>query len=150
VTGDEALERAASARIARLATVRRDGSPHVVPVVFTLDVHDDRATVYWAVDAKPKRSTRLVRIENLRANPAAELVVDAYDEDWSRLWWVRLRGRGRVVESAAERKAALDALAEKYRQYASARPDGDVVAIDVTDVAAWAADDAIDGGAAEP
>jgi PPOX class probable F420-dependent enzyme len=91
-----------------------------------------------------------VRIENLRANPAAELVVDAYDEDWSRLWWVRLRGRGRVVENAAEREAALDALAEKYRQYASARPDGDVVAIDVTDVAAWAADDAIDGGAAEP
>jgi PPOX class probable F420-dependent enzyme len=137
MTRDEALERAAAARVGRIATVRPDGTPHVVPVVFALVVDGSRTVAYWAVDRKPKRSTRLARIENLRANPAAEIVVDDYDEDWSRLWWVRLGGAGRVVDDPAERASAIEALAAKYVQYAADRPEADVVAIDIADVSFW-------------
>jgi PPOX class probable F420-dependent enzyme len=141
MTRTEALERAAAARVGHLATVRPDGSPHVVPVVFALVAESGRVIVYWAVDAKPKRSPRLARIENLRANPAAELVVDGYEEDWERLWWVRLRGAGRVVDDPAERRAALARLAQKYPRYRSAPPEGHVVAVDVSAVASWSASD---------
>src|SRR5439155_5841325 len=123
-----------------MATVRADGSPHVVPFVFALVAADpDEIRLYWAVDQKPKRSTALRRIENVRSNPAVEVVVDDYDEDWTRLWWVRLRGRGRVVSSAEERREALDELRSKYEQYRAAEPHGDVVAIDVHDVDWWPA-----------
>lgn len=139
MTREEALERAARARVGRLATVRPDGSPHVVPFVFALVSDGEAIRVYWAVDDKPKRSARLVRIENLRANPAAEIVVDTYDEDWERLWWVRLRGAGRLVETTAERDAAIAALAGKYPAYRASPPRGDVVAIDVAEVRSWSA-----------
>jgi len=139
MTRDEALERAGAARVGRIATVRPDGTPHVVPVVFALVIDDDDVRVYWAVDAKPKRTTELVRIENLRANPAAELVVDAYDEDWSRLWWVRLLGTGRVVDDPAERRSAREALERKYEQYRMTPPPGDVIAIHAAAVTSWAA-----------
>jgi PPOX class probable F420-dependent enzyme len=139
VTRDEALERAAAARVGRLATVRPDGTPHVVPFVFALLRFAEAVRVYWVVDDKPKRPGTLARIENLRTNPAAELLVDGYDEEWTRLWWVRLRGMGRVVESPAERSSALEALEAKYPQYRERRPSGEVVAIDVSSVASWAA-----------
>jgi PPOX class probable F420-dependent enzyme len=139
VTPDEALERAGRARVARLATVRPDGTPHVVPVVFAILRTGDRITLYWAVDHKPKRSPRLARLENLAANPAAEVVVDGYDEDWSRLWWVRLGGTGRVVDAPDERRVALEALAAKYAQYRERAPEGPVVAVEVTTVTSWSA-----------
>jgi PPOX class probable F420-dependent enzyme len=141
VSPEEALRRAAAARIGRIATVRPDGTPHVVPLVFAIvRAAGGRTTVYWVVDDKPKRSTRLRRLENLAANPAAEVVVDAYDDDdWSRLWWVRLRGTGRVVEEADERGAALDALGAKYPAYRERAPDGPVVALDIHEVTSWSA-----------
>jgi PPOX class probable F420-dependent enzyme len=139
VTRAEALARAAAARVGRLATVRPDGSPHVVPFVFTLVVDGDAVRLYWAVDDKPKRSTAIARIDNIRANPHVEAVVDEYDEDWRRLWWVRLRGTGRLVETDPERAAALAALAEKYRPYRRRPPAGAVLAIDVSDVWSWTA-----------
>jgi PPOX class probable F420-dependent enzyme len=145
VKRDEAVARAAAARVGHLATVRPDGSPHVVPFVFVLGAGAGAGlTVYWAVDRKPKRSTALRRIENLRANPAAEVVVDAYGEDWARLWWVRMRGRGRVVADDAERDRAVASLASKYEQYRSAEPDGEVVAIDVERVTWWSASESAD------
>ena len=122
-----------------MATVRPDGTPHVVPFVFALARTGDLVRLYWAVDAKPKRSTTLRRIENLRANPAVEVVVDRYDDDWSSLWWVRLRGRGRVVEDPGERAAAVAALSAKYVPYRSAEPRDTVEAIDVDGVTWWAA-----------
>jgi len=135
----EAIARLRTARVGRLATVTPDGRPHVVPFVFAL-VEDGRALrVYWAVDRKPKRSSRLRRLENLEANPYAELVVDGYDEDWDRLWWVRASGTGRVVEAARERELALGALGEKYPRYASDPPEGPVVAIEVDRVSGWSA-----------
>jgi PPOX class probable F420-dependent enzyme len=139
LTNDEALALAAAARVGRIATVRPDGSPHVVPFVFALVTEDGIVRVYWAVDDKPKRSARLARIDNLRANPAVEIVVDAYEDDWTRLWWVRLRGTGRVVEQEAERASAIRALAHKYPAYRAHPPEADVVAIDVAEVRSWSA-----------
>jgi PPOX class probable F420-dependent enzyme len=139
VTRDEALRRAHGARVARLATVRPDGRPHVVPLAFAIVRAGERTTLYWAVDHKPKRSHRLARLVNLAANPAAEVVVDGYDDDWSRLWWVRLGGTGRVVVEKDERRVALEALVAKYRQYRERVPEGPVVALDVDAVTSWSA-----------
>jgi PPOX class probable F420-dependent enzyme len=116
-----AEERLASARVGRLATVTAEGRPHVVPVCFA--VRDGR--IYTAVDAKPKRTAALARLDNVRATGRASLLVDHYEENWSRLWWVRADGRAEVVDS----EAAIDALAAKYEQYRAARPAGPVIAI---------------------
>jgi len=79
--------------VARLATVRPDGAPHLVPVVFAVEVAADGDRVHLAVDAKPKRTRNLQRLVNLRAEPRCALLVDHYADDWSRLWW----GRGRTA-----------------------------------------------------
>lgn len=134
---DEAWTRVRSARVGRMATVARDGRPHVVPFVFALVERGSGHVVYWAVDRKPKRSADLKRIRNLRENRGVELVVDGYEEDWDRLWWVRCSGTARVVEADTERRAALQALAEKYPQYRLAPPNGPVVAIDVGRIEGW-------------
>ena len=88
-------------------------------------------TLYTAVDGKPKSTTRLQRIRNLEANPAAALVVDHYADDWTELWWVRVDATGRILGAGAEFDAALDLLAAKYEQYRRDRPPGPVVALDV-------------------
>ena len=121
------------ARVARLATTDPDGCPHLVPIVFALDGD----TLYSAVDRKPKRSRILRRIENARAHPDVTVLVDHYEEDWSRLWWIRLRGRARVLDAGDERARALALLAEKYPQYRPLPPDGPVLAVDVTEVREW-------------
>lgn len=138
MTRDEAIARIRGARVGRLATVRPDGSPHVVPFVFALvgDGEGDDLLAYWAVDAKPKKRGAIQRIENIEANPAVEFVVDGYDEDWAGLWWVRATGRARVV-SSGERRRALTALSDKYPQYKTAPPIGDVVAIEIDRVTRW-------------
>jgi PPOX class probable F420-dependent enzyme len=130
---DDARRRLSMARVGRLATADARGVPHVVPCVFVLDGD----SIYWAVDRKPKRSARLRRLHNIRANPNVEVVVDHFDEDWSRLWWVRASGRGRIVSDEAERDRALAMLAEKYEQYRTEPPEGPVVAIDVARWSAW-------------
>src|SRR5438445_9100520 len=123
----EALERLASARVGRLATGDASGTPHVVPFVFALD--DE--TAYWAVDDKPKRSARLKRLANIEVNPNVEMVIDGYDEDWTRLWWVRASGPARILEAGPERSRALELLAAKYPHYRDHRPTGEVVAIEI-------------------
>src|SRR6266540_3209367 len=128
--------RLTSARVARLATTDPDGRPHLVPIVFVLDGD----TLYSAVDRKPKRSTTLRRIENARARPDVTVLVDHYDDDWTRLWWIRLRGRARVLDDGEERDRALALLQEKYPQYRTEPPDGPVLAVDVTEVRRWAAE----------
>ncbi len=121
--------------MARLATTDPDGRPHLVPIVFVLDGD----TLYSAVDRKPKRSTTLRRIENARARPDVTVLVDHYDDDWTRLWWIRLRGSARILDAGEERAHALQLLREKYPQYRSEPPDGPVLAVDVTEVREWAA-----------
>jgi PPOX class probable F420-dependent enzyme len=130
------------ARVGRLATVTPDSKPHVVPFVFAVVEHEDALHAYWAVDEKPKRSRALRRLRNIEINPSVEIVVDAYDDDWRRLWWVRASGPSRIVRSRTERAAALDALRSKYPQYAITPPSGLVVAIDLERVTGWAAEDA--------
>ena len=126
-----AEERLAQARVGRLATVTAAGRPNIVPVCFV--VHDD--AVYNAVDAKPKATSALARLDNVRATGRASLLVDHYEEDWSRLWWVRVEGAAEVVES----ESAIDALAAKYEQYRAQRPDGPLIAITPERWRSWAA-----------
>jgi PPOX class probable F420-dependent enzyme len=122
------------ARVARLATVRRDGSPHLVVVTFAL-VGD---AVVTAVDEKPKSTRALQRLANIEHQPSVSLLVDHYDEDWSRLRWVRLDGTAEVVRD--ERRSDLVApLVAKYPQYQREPPLGPVVVIDVRRVVAWSA-----------
>jgi PPOX class probable F420-dependent enzyme len=135
VNDDQALARVAAARVARMATVDRLGNPHVVPVVFAMRGR----TLYWAVDSKPKRSQAVRRLDNLRANPVVQVVVDGYDENWTELWWVRLTGRGHVLEPGGERERAMVLLAGKYEQYRADPPVGPVVAIDVEVISTWEA-----------
>jgi PPOX class probable F420-dependent enzyme len=113
--------RLAAARAGHLATVTPEGLPHVVPVCFAL--HE--GVIYSAVDAKPKTTRELQRLANVRAHGRASLLVDHYEEDWARLWWVRVDGPAAVAPG----EAAIDALAAKYEQYRAARPAGPVIAL---------------------
>jgi PPOX class probable F420-dependent enzyme len=131
----EAMQRVAGSRSARLATMSGDGRPHVVPIVFALE--DDK--IYFAVDYKPKRTTNLKRLKNIAENPAVSLLIDHYEEDWTRLWWVRVDGIARVVTDTAEAERATDLLAKRYPQYRTSRPGGPVVAIHIEHLAGWTA-----------
>ncbi len=106
------------ARVARLATLDAAGAPHLVPVCF---VYDGKA-FYTAVDRKPKTvpAQRLARLRNIRALPRVALLIDHYAEDWTRLWYVLVRGKARVLGRSArqERARALAKLTAKYRPYA--------------------------------
>src|ERR1700722_9183945 len=115
------------ARVGRLGTITSDGRPHLVPCCFALV--DE--VVYTAVDAKPKSTVLLRRIRNIEAHPATCLLVDHYEEDWSALWWVRLDGRGRIVDSPAEAEDAKEALRAKYDQYRQLAIPRPGVALDV-------------------
>lgn len=111
LAGSEARRRFADARVARLATVDEHGSPHLVPVVFARYGADGIVT---AVDHKPKTTPRLKRLRNITARSAVSLLVDVYDDDWDRLWWVRADGEARVVPADA---ALVGPLSAKYPQY---------------------------------
>jgi PPOX class probable F420-dependent enzyme len=130
---EEARERFASARCARLATVDAHGKPHIVPLVFALDGD----TIYSSVDPKPKKTTDLKRLRNVAANPRVSLLADHYvDDDWDVLWWARADGLGRVLE---ESERARELLRARYDQYASAPPDGPVLAVAVQRWSGWTA-----------
>lgn len=135
----EARARFAGARVARLATVSSEGVPHLVPVTFA--VLDER--IVFVVDDKPKTTTRLRRLDNIAARPSVCLLVDVYDEDWTRLWWARADGTATVV---ATDDAAVDALAARYPAYVGRRPRGPVVSIAVTAWTGWAATGTPDAG----
>ncbi len=110
----EARRRFAAARVARLATVRPGGRPHVVPIVFAMD----GGRVYSIADPKPKHGSDLIRFRNIGANPSVSLLVDAYAEDWERLWWVRADGVARVARDGPDRDLTIELLRAKYPQYA--------------------------------
>ncbi|WP_420834258.1 TIGR03668 family PPOX class F420-dependent oxidoreductase [Streptomyces yunnanensis] len=139
MTGGRARERFAAARVARLATVDDLGRPHLVPVVFA--VTGD--TLAFAVDHKPKRTTELKRLANIRRRPGVCLLADAYDEDWDRLWWARADGTATVLPPADASEVSagyVRLLMEKYRaQYAGRRPAGPVVAVAVARWSGWQA-----------
>ena len=124
------------ARVARLGTVRADGTVGLVPCCFS--VVD--GWIGGAVDHKPKRHDRLQRLADIEAAARATVLVDHYDEDWSRLWWVRVQGRASVHEPhEAEAAAVVAALGRKYAQYRDRPPTGAVFRVAMDHVRAWRA-----------
>jgi PPOX class probable F420-dependent enzyme len=123
------------ARVARLVTIDPDGGPNPVPFVFAVDGD----VLVSAVDRKPKRSRDLRRLANLRDRPDVAVLIDHYEEDWERIWWVRVRGRGRVVEDGPERDRALALLTGKYPRYRDDPPDGPAILIEIADWRGWSA-----------
>jgi PPOX class probable F420-dependent enzyme len=119
------------AEVARLATVDAAGRPHVVPICFAIEGD----TLYTAVDEKPKRTRHLRRLANIEANPAVEVLIDHYEEDWSRLRWAKLRGPARIVEDPH----AVELLAGKYPQYRERPPAGPVIAVTIEERSEWTA-----------
>lgn len=126
----EALEQA---RVGRLGTVGEDGAVRLVPICFA--VVD--GWLVSAVDHKPKRTGQLRRLDDMRERGEATVLVDHYDDDWSTLWWVRVRGRAEVHESDDVSTAALDALVAKYHQYTERRPAGAVWRIAMDELRWW-------------
>ena len=134
----ELRRRVVAAPVARLATVRPDGTPRLVPVTFALV---DELLCFAVDEVKPKQSTRLARLADIARDPRVGLVVDHYDADWSALWWVRIDGDAVAHETGELRERALDALAAKYPPYRAARPAGPVVVITPRRWSGWAAQD---------
>ena len=134
MTASDARERFAAAKVARLATADALGRPHLVPVAFAVDGDH----VYSAVDEKPKRTTSLRRLANVRENAAVALLVDHYDDaDWGALWWVRADGFGRVLDpTEPEAQRAIALLSGRYPQQRAA---GAVLAVDVVRWRGWSA-----------
>jgi PPOX class probable F420-dependent enzyme len=125
-------------RVARLATVDAQSRPHVVPVCFAYT----NGIVYIALDAKPKRVPvrELRRVRNLIANPNVQLLVDVWDEDWTQLAYLQLRGAASVIEPGAEQAEAARLLGARYVQYVTMQlEDAPVIRIAVESYTAWGA-----------
>lgn len=125
----------AVARVGTLATLTPGGAPHLVPFCFALD----RDSLVSAVDHKPKRTTRLRRLENVARDDRATVLVDEYDERWERLWWVRLDASARVVPEGPEAARARSLLVEKYQQYREHPPLGPVLSLRILRWSSWEA-----------
>jgi PPOX class probable F420-dependent enzyme len=126
-----ARERFAEAKVARLATVSGDGSPHLVPMVFAVDEN----RLISAVDDKPKSTTDLRRLDNIAVNPFVSVLVDHYDDEhWTQLWWARADGWGRIYD-----EYDLTALIARYAQYREQPPAGPVIVIEVDHWSGWSA-----------
>jgi PPOX class probable F420-dependent enzyme len=133
VTDRDPQTRFVDAPVARLATAAPDGVPHLVPIVFAL-LGD---TIYTAVDGKPKSTQRLRRLANIERNPRVSVLVDHYDDDWTRLWWVRADGVARVHHDGAAADTGYAALRAKYPQYQAISLDGPVIAVEVHRWTSW-------------
>jgi PPOX class probable F420-dependent enzyme len=122
-------------RVGHLATADRQGAPHVVPVCFA--VAGD--TLYITIDEKPKGDPRaLKRLRNIAENPAAAFVVDRWDEDWTRLGWVMLRGPAEILAAGDEHDRAQALLCARYPQYRPMRLGPlPVIAVRIARVASW-------------
>lgn len=130
-------QRLRDSRVARLATTDAEGHPHIVPMVFAFD----SGKIYSAVDHKPKRRRQLKRLSNIAANPNVAVLVDHYDDDWSRLWWVRADGVASIVATGPQWEEAVARLADKYPQYRGNPPTGDAIVIEVGRLSGWKGSD---------
>ena len=101
--------------VARLATADARGVPHVIPICFAYDGEH----LYSVLDLKPKRTslTRLRRVRNILSNPNVALVLDYYDEDWTRLWYILVTGTAKLIQEGEEHQRAIGLLRAKYPQY---------------------------------
>jgi PPOX class probable F420-dependent enzyme len=131
----EMRRRLHEARVARLGTFAPDGRPHLVPCVFVFEGD----TIYTPIDHKRKRTRRLQRLRNIEANPEAALLVDHYSESWDECWWVRLRGRARILHGGDEYDHARALMMARYKQYSDAAQISPVIAIDIDEWVGWQA-----------
>ena len=127
-----------TSRVARLATVDTAGCPHIVPICYAYD----GSKLYSAVDEKPKRvePNMLRRLVNIRHNPHVSVIIDEYDEDWSRLRFIVIHGTARIEPAGTEHKRAVDLLRKKYPQYHTMRlAEGvnPVIAVTPTKIVPW-------------
>jgi PPOX class probable F420-dependent enzyme len=126
----------AAAPIGRLATADAAGVPHVIPVCYAFDGQ----IIYSVLDQKPKRAAlaRLKRVRNIQANPQVALVVDHYEADWQRLWYILLTGRAELLLEEDERVEAIRLLRQKYPQYLDMLiDDNPVIKITPARVVSW-------------
>lgn len=102
-------------RIGHLATAEVTGAPHLIPICFVYHA----PCIYSAIDHKPKRATgyRMKRIRNIIENPQVAFLIDHYDEDWSQLYYILIRGEAQLLDDGAEFRQALELLEAKYEQY---------------------------------
>ena len=132
-------KRLKQARVARLATVDPNGRPHMVPVCFLYD----GSFFYTAIDKKPKRVApeKLARVRNILASRKVALLVDEYQEDWTKLWFILVRGTAKLIPKAAarERTRVIRALKRKYPQYAAGMlpDDAPIIRITADHIATW-------------
>jgi PPOX class probable F420-dependent enzyme len=131
----EARARFVGASVLRLATAGADGRPHLVPCTFAAD---GAGRVIIGIDSKPKTSANLRRLRNISENPRVSLLVDHYDDDWTRLWWVRADGTAAVERAGAEHAAHWAQLRGRYPQYAGQVLDGPVIVVTVESWTGWA------------
>ena len=123
-------------RVAYLATADRRATPHVVPVCFVISAR----TLYVTIDEKPKRqsSAGLKRLRNIAENPAVAVVVDRYDEDWTLLGWVMLRGQAEVLTDGTEHDDAQALLRSRYSQLRTMRiSQHPVIAVRIKQTTSW-------------
>ena len=132
---EDIVRRLDRARSATLGTVDRQGRPHLVPIVFVY--RDGRLCT--AVDQKPKSTHRLKRLRNIAGNPHVSVLVDHYRDDWTRLWWIRIDGRARIVGSGPDFERAITLLTAKYQPYQFQPPPGPVIDVRIHRIRAWSA-----------
>lgn len=132
---DIARARFASVPAVRLATVGETGRPHLVVITFAVD--GDR--IYSAVDAKPKSTRDLKRLRNIEGEPRVAVLADRYDDDWSRLWWVRADATAQIVADPAAMAGPITLLRQRYPQYRERPPEGPVIALTVHRWTGWSA-----------
>ena len=126
----------ATAHLGHLATADAAGAPHVVPVCYALKGH----SIYSVLDQKPKRAAlaRLRRVKNIQANPQVALVVDHYEEEWGRLWYILVTGHAELLLEGDQRVEAIGMLREKYHQYEGMEIDPNpVIKITLARAVSW-------------
>jgi PPOX class probable F420-dependent enzyme len=109
------------ARVARLATVDTEFKPHLIPVVFVFD----NGRYFIPIDEKTKRSRpeKLKRAKNIQQNPNVALLIDEYNEDWKKLYFIMIQGKASIVGKELEQNEMLllekahKLLSDKYVQY---------------------------------
>ncbi len=124
-----------ASRVGHLATADAGGMPHLIPVCYAVE----EANLYITVDQKPKRrDIPLKRIRNILENPQAAFIVDRWDEDWSRLGWVMLRGPAEILHGGPEHDRAQALLTERYPQYRAMNLAGlPVIALRIARASDW-------------
>ncbi|HVB16245.1 MAG TPA: TIGR03668 family PPOX class F420-dependent oxidoreductase [Stellaceae bacterium] len=122
-------------RVGHLATADAGGVPHVIPVCYAVE----GATLYITIDEKPKRQDiPLKRVRNILENPQVAFVADHWDEDWSRLGWVMLRGSAEILDAGAEHDHAQALLIKRYKQYRTMHlADLPVIALRIARATDW-------------